>query len=88
MRAGPAKAAQVHDLVAFDDGERYARHLQTAHLLFDVSVDRVKGSILGDRLCRSALSKEPAGYGKHGTDTQRSDKELLHVHRLSFLCLA
>jgi hypothetical protein len=30
----------VHDLIAFDDGERRARDLQTAQLLFEISVDR------------------------------------------------
>ena len=41
------------DLVALDDGERYAGDLQAAHLPFDVSIDCVTGCVLGDRFGRS-----------------------------------
>ncbi len=44
--AGAAKAAQVHDLVALDDGKGYSRDAQAAHLTFDVSVDCIVGALL------------------------------------------
>jgi hypothetical protein len=50
-RAGLAKAAQVRDLVAFDDGEQYARHVQLTPVLLDIGVNLIiGGSIHGCNL--------------------------------------
>jgi hypothetical protein len=91
MRAGPAKAAQVHDLVAFDNGQRHAGEIQAAHLLFDARVDRFERNdrvircAFGDRFCRNGSGEGPADERQHGTDEQRSKDESLQAHRLSLL---
>ena len=48
-----AKAAQVDNLIPFDNCQGGARNVITAHLLFDVGVDCRIGSSLSGRFWRS-----------------------------------
>ncbi len=44
--ASLSKAAQVHDLLAGDNGERCAGDIEAAHLLLYISIDRlIRGAI-------------------------------------------